>query len=156
MTEPVIYPLRRPDDGHALLRWLLPSFMRRLKEEGMGEKLEVKRTERGWAGHFIDASRCRFRRNTLLECGEKRIVVSTIGALENGERVGYNSYYETMAFPAKKKGIYWEANTDARYIPFARKWFISTLSETTDAEANDMHEAVVAEITEQLQRGGFA
>jgi hypothetical protein len=112
---------------------------------------EVIRTERGWAGHFISASRCRFRRNTLLECGDKRIVVSTVGAMDNGEQIGYNRYYETMAFWARKDGIYWDSDT-AKQAPFKSRWYIGTLSGTSDAEANAMHEAVVAELTERLQK----
>jgi hypothetical protein len=112
---------------------------------------EVKRTERGWAGHFISASRCRFRRNTLLECGDKRIVVSTVGALESCEPIGHNRYYETMAFWAKNDGIYWDANI-MKQVHFKSRWAIATLSETTDAEANAMHEAVVAELTERLRK----
>jgi hypothetical protein len=112
---------------------------------------EVKRTERGWAGHFISASRCRFRRNTLLGCGDKRIVVSTVGAMDNGEPIGYFSFYETAAFRAKKNGIYWDANT-AKQVHFKSKCCIPTLSETSDAEANEMHEAVVAELTERLRK----
>jgi hypothetical protein len=111
---------------------------------------EVKRTERGWAGHFISASRCRFRRNTLLECGEKRVVVSTVGAMDNGEPIGYVSFYETKAFWAKKNGIYWDANTSKK-VHFKSKWHVATLSENSDAEANEMHEAVVAELSERLQ-----
>jgi hypothetical protein len=115
---------------------------------------EVKRTERGWAGHVIwSASRCRFRRNTLLECGDKRIVVSTVGDLENGEPIGHNRYYETKAFWAKKDGVYWDADK-AKEVPFESPWCIGTLSGTSDDEANDMHEAVVAELTEWLRQGG--
>jgi hypothetical protein len=113
---------------------------------------EVIRTERGWAGHFISASRCRFRRNTLLECGEKRIVVSTVGAWENGEPIGYNSYYETKAFHAHNDGIYWDADI-TKQVHFKSKWQVATLSETSDAEANEMHETVVAELTERLRKG---
>jgi hypothetical protein len=126
-------------------------------EKKMSEKPKVTRTERGWGGHFIGVSRCRFRRNTLLECGEERIVVSTVGAAtedhgdeEQFSTIGLDRYYETAAFRAVKSGIYWEADV-TKQVPFKGNWYISTLSETSDAEANDMHEAVVAELTEQLQ-----
>ena len=71
---------------------------------------ELNRTERGWAGHFIGAHQCKFRRNTLLELGDVRIVVSAVGAMELQigqtrkcpyEEVGYKRYFETMVFRAQ-------------------------------------------------------
>ena len=72
--------------------------------------MDVKRTERGWAGHFICADKCRFRRNTLIEYGDKKWVVSSVGALYlfnpltnkvELDSVGYERWYETMAFVAR-------------------------------------------------------
>ena len=67
--------------------------------------MKVKRTERGWAGHFCDADRCQFRRNTLLEYGEIGVVVSTVGRYfspidDKYVRVGVNRYFETLVFYA--------------------------------------------------------
>jgi hypothetical protein len=124
------------------------------KEESMSERLEVKRTERGWDEHFIETSHCYFRRNTLLECGEERIVVVTIGIPEGCEQENGCGHYETMAFRAKKVGIYWVADRTKkfhfksnRHLP--REYFHPS-PETFNAEANDMHETVVAEIIERL------
>jgi hypothetical protein len=76
-------------------------------------KSEIKRTERGWAGHFICSNWCRFRRNTLLELGDVRIVISTIGLMEKDpefktnefKEIGPGRYFETMAFHAQREDI---------------------------------------------------
>jgi len=48
----------------------------------------IKRYERGWAGHFICSYLCHFRRNTLLEFGNVRIVISTVGMMEDTLKKG--------------------------------------------------------------------
>lgn len=107
----------------------------------------VIRQERGWAGHFICADRCRFRRNTLLTCGNVRIVVSTVGmwqALQGEyEEISPGRYFETRAFHAKHDGRYWDADV-SREMYFESPWSVSKLD--ADDIANDQHEAVVAEI----------
>jgi len=116
-------------------------------------KRKVERTERGWPGHYILARSCLFCRNTLLECGEKRIVVSTVGSKfgRDGEieQVGPGRYYETMAFPAEKDGPYWEA-VPCDQIKFESPWCIDHHREGSDLQADDMHEAVVAELSKKL------
>lgn len=111
----------------------------------------LKRTERGWAGHFICASSCTFRRNTLLEYGDLKIVVSTVGAMVSKRfaQIGYNRFYETMAFVAKLDGVYWDADV-TKQVSFASKWAVRDISSTSDQEANDMHESVVEEISQKL------
>ena len=113
----------------------------------------VKRTERGWAGHFIAADRCQFRRNTLLEAGDRRIIVSTVGALVvdgKFETVGLDRYYETMAFEARLVGPYWDADV-CREVHFNSPWMVQELEFESDMRANDMHEAVVDELTLYLE-----
>ena len=126
--------------------------------------MNVKRTERGWGGHFICADRCLFRRNTLLELGDVAIVVSTVGAMKSLDRdskkpetIGaFNRYYETMAFHAHKDGAYTEADV-FRSISFDSPWSIDRWEdEDIDMQADAMHEAVVAEISERMLTGRFA
>lgn len=119
---------------------------------------EVKRTERGWAGHFCCSSSCKFRRNTLLECDDIQIVVSTVGAMYNDkgklEEIGLNRHYETMAFLVDKStGPYKDADF-SKEVAFesngALKWHKKGY---IDNEANEMHEAVVNELTRILEQG---
>lgn len=131
----------------------------------------VKITERGWAGHFICADKCQFRRNTLLEYADKKWIVSTVGSMpqpealrkipefrsENGyDTIGLNRYYETMAFEAQLvKGddgniIYYDIDV-SKIIDFDSKWAIDHIDFTTDKLANEMHENVVEELLEKIR-----
>jgi hypothetical protein len=124
--------------------------------------MKPTRTERGWAGHFICASDCLFRRNTLIERGRKKIVVSTVGAMlprdaESIKPVGaFGRYYETMAFRAKKKDGYWEIDA-SNQIDFESNWSICAdsvdkLPKCVDVLADEMHENVVKELMDRLDR----
>lgn len=116
--------------------------------------------ERGWAGHFICSDRCLFKRNTLLKCGEERIVVSTVGNMVDIHAIGYPSkitidtigsarYYETMAFHAKYDKPYWDADV-SRQVDFKSDWAIG--KPYKDNEANEMHDKAVSEIRKMLER----
>jgi hypothetical protein len=117
---------------------------------------QVKRTERGWAGHFICANRCRFRRNTLLEYNDIKIVISTVGLMEKREglktnefeQVGAGRYFETMAFHAKRDDARFHDIDVSREVNFDSPWQIGKID--ADNKANDMHEMVVNEITQML------
>lgn len=120
---------------------------------------EVKRTERGWAGHFICSSRCRFRRNTLLEYKETKIVVSTVGLMESTlndrqfDYVGWERAYETMVFHATwQQGKYWDSDV-SQEVYVQGQWGLPNLDD--DDKANDMHEAVVDEMTQRILSGEF-
>jgi hypothetical protein len=117
---------------------------------------EVKRTERGWGGHFVSSHHCEFRRNTLLECGEVKLVVSTVGAntpKQDGKYYPVNAsgFYETLIFKADR-APYWDI-FPSQQVSFDGKWCIETMQGTVDIEANDMHEAAVHEMTKKLQEG---
>lgn len=114
----------------------------------------VKRTERGWAGHFICSDRCNFRRNTLLEYEGKFIVVSTVGRMvvERAgnfaiDTVGHDRYYETMAFYSDTSDLKFHDIDVERQIYLDCDW---TLSEIDDNKANDMHEKAVDWVGRQM------
>lgn len=131
----------------------------------------VKITERGWAGHFICANSCNFRRNTLLEYKDKKWIVSTVGAIPQSETmkkypefcskngfqtIGAGRYYETMAFEAKPitNGdgdiIYYDADV-SKDICFDSEWAIDDCSFETDKQANEMHDRVVEELITKIK-----
>lgn len=124
---------------------------------------EVNVTERGWAGHFILANRCLFRRNTLLEYKDKKWVVSTVGAyrtLENKiDNIGHRRWYETMAFKAYEKDGYIDANVkkeiffDSECGIWGDSWkeVCENCNGTPDNAANDMHDKVVGELIDKIK-----
>ena len=118
--------------------------------------MDVRRVERGWAGHFICANRCRFRRNTLLEYNNIKIVVSTVGLMEsidgkNFDTVGCDRYFETMAFHADYDDKRYYDMDVSRQISFDSEWCLNEID--ADDKANDMHERVVDEISTHLKGG---
>lgn len=118
--------------------------------------MEVKRTERGWAGHFCCSYRCEYHRNTLLEYNGIKVVVSTVGRLRKDmisdtyEDLGYKRYFETMAFMAKEDDKYNDADVE-RGIQFDAKWCLP--SPDMELEADAMHEDVVTELSKRLVDG---
>lgn len=118
--------------------------------------MEVKRTERGWAGHFCCSYRCEYHRNTLLEYNGMKVVVSTVGRLRKGRtrikymEVGHGRYFETRAFIANENDKYNDADVE-REISFDAKW--SLPSPDMELEADAMHEDVVTELSKRLVDG---
>lgn len=119
--------------------------------------MKLKITERGWPAHLIVCQDCIFRRNTLLEYGRKKIVVSTVGNYRpfsdrgNIDTIGHARYFETRVFKAKFEKGYWEANID-KSIYFNSPWCIDHCEHMADQEANDMHEKVVKEISKKMKQ----
>lgn len=123
----------------------------------------VKVTERGWAGHLMFASSCGFRRNTLLEYGDKKWVISTVGAYRNPDgkmdTIGHQRWYETMAFEAEEKNGYIDADV-SKPIDFESDWGIwggswdevyTICNHVPDNVANDMHERIVSELIAKIR-----
>lgn len=116
----------------------------------------MRRTERGWAGHYILADRCKFRRNTLLEAWGIGVVVSTIG-LEvdpSSDRivpVGVGRYFETQSFRADLDDRWKDADVSRPIHGLS-----AALDERdADDRANDMHERVVREAARRLRWRGW-
>jgi hypothetical protein len=119
-------------------------------------KHEVKKTYRGWPGHFICAHDCMFRLNTLLEYKDKKIVVSTVGNYKNNlEEIGCDRVYETMVFNSDEADIIYNDADVCREIEVESKHSITPNEvlknkNNIDCLANKMHEDVCNEIEKRL------
>ena len=118
-------------------------------------KDKIKITYRGWAGHFICGHKCQFRLNTLIELGDTRVVVSTVGRYlsplkKEFDTIGYNRHYETMAFHAVKDGEFWDADV-GREVSFESEWAWPQIDD--EWRANKGHIAVVEEIKQKMISG---
>lgn len=120
---------------------------------------KVKITYRGWAGHFCASRYCNFRLNTLVEMGDVRVVVSTVGNMQvttgtktRIEEVGLGRYYETMCFHASQQEGYWDADV-TRQVCLNGKWTVATIDINSDGKAQKMHESAVQEIVERILKG---
>ena len=115
----------------------------------MSESVIIK--ERGWAGHYILGDSCRFKRNTLVSYAGQNVVISTVGrCYYDGKyhELGGGRNFETMAFLVDEKDIRWKDADVKKQVSFGSNWRINEF----DAEdlANDMHEKVVAEISDMV------
>lgn len=118
----------------------------------------IKIKERGWAGHFICSDKCMFHRNTLISDGETRVVVSTVGNMvlnsQSLVNIGHDRVYETMIFHAKEEGGYIEADVSKEiFISPNNRLSESELRDDMDNQADEMHEANVAEIVRLIENG---
>lgn len=107
--------------------------------------------ECGWPGHFCDAMKCLYRRNTHISYGETHIVISTVGNYlvdQRIEKVTTEAYYETMAFYGDDSK-YHDANVDLPIIINSPHTIYDT---DKDIEANIMHNKIVHEICDLLQK----
>lgn len=133
--------------------------------------IEVSTRERGWAGHFICADRCLFRRNTLVTCGDIKWVVSTVGAMRYSvdmpelnikagqmEQIGADRWYETKVFESKYD-VYDDIDV-CKEIDFEHDWGIwgdtwekveQRYGKDVDNAANNMHDEIVEEIKTKIK-----
>ena len=118
---------------------------------------DLKQTERGWGGHFCDSFHCLFRRNTLLEYYNLKIVISTMGAWHplgrnnEAQEIGSGRHYETVVFHALTEDGYNDIDIKKGQIEFESDWKTERLED--DLLANTKHDLVVKEIRERLLEG---
>jgi len=113
----------------------------------------IKITQRGWPGHFICASKCKFRLNTLIEKGKRKVIVSTVGLmgdLNSPEEIGADRYFETFVFPSKGD-VFNDADVFRQLSTHDNRWQITELHDNVELEANEMHQSMVDWVVHRLE-----
>ena len=117
-------------------------------------------SERGWPGHYILGARCMFTRNTLVEYGEQKVVVSTVGMQLDihtpplgtvYEEIAAGRYYETLSFAGALSNIDTVEADVSREVSTKLPWAIA--EQFKNVEANIMHEATVVEVSALMEGG---
>lgn len=122
---------------------------------------DIKITERGWCGYLKGYADCLFRRNTLIEYRDKKVVVATLGNYidwlnEEVSPVKDSMWYVTIAGYATKNEGYWDMDPQRRIKINGRHYITGTFDELLatyeciDETANDMHEAIVVEMMDRI------
>ena len=122
---------------------------------------EVKRTERGWCGYIQGYQYCLFRRNTLIEYLDKKIVVATLGNFIDPYRwkvmpIKDDIWYETIAGYAINKEGFWDIDGNnmieikSNHTIQGELDYILDNYKTPDLYANIIHETIVDEMMDRI------
>jgi len=121
---------------------------------------EIQKEERGWAGHYICADRCLFRRNTRLFNDKISIIVSSVGLMKDFEdetkfqQIGLNTMvFHSILRTNSDDKRYHDADVKRGEISFESPWMISEIN--ADDRMNKQHDVVVLEIEERILSGEF-
>jgi hypothetical protein len=119
--------------------------------------MDVIVTERGYSAHFCLSERCRFVRNTLLEYGDNKLIVSTVGRMRSlddkkYERTNASAYYETMVFKAVYIEPYWEIDPLSElYIDGVPRELTEDICHESDFKADLIHDNMVNHIKTNME-----
>lgn len=119
--------------------------------------MDVIVTERGYPAHFCLSERCGFVRNTLLEYGDNKLIVSTVGRMRSlddkkYERTNASAYYETMVFRAVYIKPYWEIDPLSElYIDGVPRELTEDICHESDFIADLIHDNMVNHIKTNME-----